>query len=202
MVGDTLVVRPGDTIPVDGAVTEGSSYVDESMLTGEPVPVAKGRGDEVVGGTRNQHGAFRFRATKVGTDTALAQIVAMVREGQSSTPPAQRLADLAGKYLVIVALSAGLVTFVAWLVLGHQGASFALSAAVAAIVIACPDARRAPGASHAAAVWANRFFAWMRSATLGGTIGIHSGSRAWIRFSTSAARMDRSTGSDGSSALR
>ncbi len=139
-VGDILAVRPGDTIPVDGVVTEGSSYVDESMLTGEPVPVAKGPGDEVVGGTRNQQGAFRFRATKVGADTALARIVAMVREAQSSKAPAQRLADLAGKYLVIVALASGVVTFVAWLVFGHPGVTFALSAAVAAIVIACPDA--------------------------------------------------------------
>src|SRR3989475_7486242 len=126
--------------PVDGVVIEGSSYVDESMLTGEPVPVAKGPGDEVVGGTRNQQGAFRFRATKVGADTALARIVAMVRAAQSSKAPAQRLADLAGKYLVIVALAAGAVTFAAWLLFGHQGVSFALSAAVAAIVIACPDA--------------------------------------------------------------
>ena len=140
VVGDTLAVRPGDTIPVDGVVTEGSSYLDESMLTGEPVPVAKGPGDEVVGGTRNQQGAFRFRATKVGADTALARIVAMVREAQSSKAPAQRLADVAGTYLVIVALSAGAITFAAWLALGHQGISFALSAAVAAIVIACPDA--------------------------------------------------------------
>src|SRR3989442_882505 len=139
-VGDILGVRPGDTIPVDGVVIEGSSYVDESMLTGEPVPVAKGPDDEVVGGTRNQQGAFRFRATKVGADTALARIVAMVREAQSSKAPAQRLADLAGKYLVIVALAAGAVTFAAWLLFGHQGVSFALSAAVAAIVIACPDA--------------------------------------------------------------
>src|SRR5439155_1325251 len=82
------------------------SYVDESMLTGEPIPVAKRPGDEVVGGTRNQQGAFRFRATKVGADTALARIVAMVREAQSSKAPAQRLADVAGKYLVIVALAA------------------------------------------------------------------------------------------------
>src|SRR3989454_1151252 len=110
------------------------------MLTGEPVPVAKGPGNEVVGGTRNQQGAFRFRATKVGADTALARIVAMVREAQSSKAPAQRLADLAGKYLVIVALASGVVTFVVWLVFGHQGVAFALSAAVAAIVIACPDA--------------------------------------------------------------
>jgi len=139
-VGDILAVRPGDTIPVDGVVIEGSSYVDESMLTGEPVPVPKAPGDEVVGGTRNQQGAFRFRATKVGADTALARIVAMVREAQSSKAPAQRLADLAGKYLVIVALASGALTFVAWLVFGHQGVTFALSAAVAAIVIACPDA--------------------------------------------------------------
>ena len=139
-VGDILGVRPGDTIPVDGVVIEGSSYVDESMLTGEPVPVAKGPGAEVVGGTRNQQGAFRFRATKVGADTALARIVAMVREAQSSKAPAQRLADVAGKYLVIVALASGVVTFLAWLAFGHQGVAFALSAAVAAIVIACPDA--------------------------------------------------------------
>ncbi|HMH83370.1 MAG TPA: copper-translocating P-type ATPase [Gemmatimonadales bacterium] len=139
-VGDILAVRPGDTIPVDGVAIEGSSYVDESMLTGEPVPVAKGAGDEVVGGTRNQQGAFRFRATKVGADTALARIVAMVREAQSSKAPAQRLADLAGKYLVIVALGSGVVTFLTWLGWGHQGVAFALSAAVAAIVIACPDA--------------------------------------------------------------
>src|SRR5437764_3870402 len=123
-VGDILAVRPGDTIPVDGAIA-GSSYVDESMLTGEPVPVAKGPGDEVVGGTRNQQGAFRFRATKVGADTALARIVAMVRDAQSSKAPAQRLADLAGKYLVVVALASGIVTFSAWLGVGPQGAAFA-----------------------------------------------------------------------------
>jgi Cu2+-exporting ATPase len=139
-VGDTLAVRPGDTIPVDGVVTEGSSYVDESMLTGEPVPVAKEPNAEVVGGTRNQQGAFRFRATKVGADTALAKIVAMVRDAQSSKAPAQRLADLAGKYLVIVALASGLLTFAAWMLFGGEGVVFALSAAVAAVVIACPDA--------------------------------------------------------------
>ena len=139
-VGDVLGVRPGDTIPVDGVVIEGSSYIDESMITGEPVPVSKGPDDDVVGGTRNQQGAFRFRATKVGADTVLARIVAMVQEAQSSKAPAQRLADIAGKYLVIVALGSGVVTFAAWIVFGHQGVAFALSAAVAAIVIACPDA--------------------------------------------------------------
>ncbi len=140
VVGDMLAVRPGDTVPVDGVVTDGSSYVDESMLTGEPVPVAKQPGAPVTGGTRNQQGAFRFRATKVGADTALAKIVAMVREAQSSKAPAQRLADLAGKYLVIAALAAGVVTFVTWQLLGSHGLAFALSAAVAAVVIACPDA--------------------------------------------------------------
>ena len=140
VVGDMLAVRPGDTVPVDGVVTDGSSYVDESMLTGEPVPVAKQPGEPVTGGTRNQQGAFRFRATKVGTDTALAKIVALVREAQSSKAPAQRLADVAGKYLVIVALAAGVVTFVTWQLLGSHGLAFALSAAVAAVVIACPDA--------------------------------------------------------------
>ncbi|HYL20697.1 MAG TPA: copper-translocating P-type ATPase [Gemmatimonadales bacterium] len=139
-VGDLLAVRPGDTVPVDGVVTEGASYVDESMLTGEPVPVAKAPGAPVAGGTRNEQGAFRFRATKVGADTALARIVAMVRDAQSSKAPAQRLADVAGKYLVSVALGAGLVTFAAWIVFGHTSVAFALSAAVAAIVIACPDA--------------------------------------------------------------
>src|SRR6266516_2087703 len=139
-VGDVLAVRPGDTVPVDGVVTDGSSYVDESMLTGEPIPVAKQPGAGVTGGTRNQQGAFRFRATKVGADTALAKIVAMVREAQSSKAPAQRLADLAGRYLVIVALAAGVVTFVTWQLLGSHGLAFALSAAVAAVVIACPDA--------------------------------------------------------------
>src|SRR5205807_10128366 len=88
-MGDVLAVRPGDTVPVDGFVIEGTSYVDESMLTGEPVPVAKGRGDEVVVGTRNQQVACRLRATMVGRDTALARIVALVREAQSSKAPAQ-----------------------------------------------------------------------------------------------------------------
>src|SRR5260370_29353591 len=138
-VGDILAIRPGDTIPVDGVVVEGSSHVDESMLTGEPVPVAKGPGDEVVGGTRNQQGAFRFRATKVGADTALARIVAMVREAQSSKAPAQRLADVAGKYLVIVALAAGGVTFLAWLGFGPPPVPFPPPAPVAAILTPSPD---------------------------------------------------------------
>ncbi len=139
-VGDEIVVRPGAKIPVDGMVSTGSSYVDESMITGEPLPVAKQPGDSVVGGTINTTGAFTFKATAVGADTALARIVQMVRNAQASKAPAQRLADTAGKYLVYVALGAGALTFAAWLLFGAHGVGFALTAAVSAIVIACPDA--------------------------------------------------------------
>ncbi|HZM79480.1 MAG TPA: copper-translocating P-type ATPase [Candidatus Limnocylindrales bacterium] len=139
-VGDQIVVRPGAKVPVDGEVVDGSSYVDESMITGEPVPVAKRPGETVVGGTINTTGSFVFKATAVGADTALARIVQMVRNAQASKAPAQRLADTAGKYLVFVALGAGAVTFLAWWLLGVHGAGFAMAAAVSAIVIACPDA--------------------------------------------------------------
>jgi Cu2+-exporting ATPase len=139
-VGDEIVVRPGAKIPVDGAVSTGSSYVDESMITGEPLAVNRQAGDLVVGGTINTTGAFTFKATAVGADTALARIVQMVRNAQASKAPAQRLADTAGKYLVYVALGAGALTFAAWLVFGAHGVGFALTAAVSAIVIACPDA--------------------------------------------------------------
>ncbi len=140
VVGDEIAVRPGDRVPVDGEVTTGSSYVDESMITGEPIPVAKTAGARVTGGTVNQNGAFQFRATAVGADTALSRIVQMVQNAQASKAPAQRLADQAGKYLVFVALGSGLLAFVAWSLLGGQGVVFALTAAVSAIVIACPDA--------------------------------------------------------------
>ena len=139
-VGEEVVVRPGDKVPVDGEVVSGSSYVDEAMITGEPVPVAKNPGDRVVGGTINQTGAFAFRATAVGADTALARIVQMVQNAQASRAPAQRLADRAGKYLVFVALGSGLLAFWAWYILGGHGFLFALTAAVSTIVIACPDA--------------------------------------------------------------
>ena len=140
VVGDELTVRPGDRLPVDGEVLSGQSYVDESMITGEPVPVMKQTGTRVTGGTVNQTGAFHFRATAVGADTALANIVQMVQNAQASKAPAQRLADTAGKYLVFVALGAGVLTFLIWLLLGHEGVIFALTAAVSTIVIACPDA--------------------------------------------------------------
>jgi len=139
-VGDEIVMRPGAQVPVDGKVSEGSSYVDESMITGEPVPVAKRVGATVVGGTINTTGAFVFTATAVGADTALSRIVQMVRNAQASKAPAQRLADTAGKYLVYVALASGVLTFAAWMVFGGHGLGFAMTAAVSAIVIACPDA--------------------------------------------------------------
>ncbi len=139
-VGDEIVVRPGDRVPVDGEVVSGSSYVDESMITGEPIPVAKQVRAKVIGGTVNQTGAFSFRATAVGADTALSRIVQMVQNAQASKAPAQRLADQAGKYLVFVALSVGVLTFLVWSLFGGQGVVFALTVAVSAVVIACPDA--------------------------------------------------------------
>src|SRR6266852_3528447 len=139
-VGDELVVRPGDRVPVDGAVISGSSYVDESMISGEPIPVAKNQGARVVGGTVNQTGAFNFRATAVGADTAVARIVQMVQNAQASKAPAQRTADTAGKYLVFVAMGSGLLAFLIWYFLGGEVFLFALTAAVSTIVIACPDA--------------------------------------------------------------
>ena len=139
-VGDEIVVRPGDRVPVDGQVVSGSSYVDESMITGEPVPVAKTAGAKVVGGTVNQTGAFNFKATAVGADTALARIVQMVQNAQASKAPAQRLADTAGKHLVFVAIGSGLLAFLVWYFLGNSTFLFALTAAVSTIVIACPDA--------------------------------------------------------------
>jgi Cu2+-exporting ATPase len=139
-VGDVIVIKPGDRVPVDGMVVSGSSYVDESMISGEPIPVAKTQGAKVIGGTVNQTGAFNFKATAVGADTALARIVEMVRNAQSSKAPAQQLADRAGKVLVYVAIAAFFVTLLAWLTLGDQGLVFALPFAVSALVIACPDA--------------------------------------------------------------
>jgi P-type Cu2+ transporter len=140
VVGDEIVVRPGDRVPVDGEVISGSSYVDESMISGEPIPVAKTPGGRVIGGTVNQTGTFNFTATAIGADTALARIVQMVQNAQASKAPAQRIADTAGKYLVFVALGSGALAFFIWYFLGGQGFLFALTAAVSTIVIACPDA--------------------------------------------------------------
>lgn len=137
-VGDLVVVRPGEKIPVDGVIVEGSTTVDESMLTGESLPVPKGVGDEVIGATLNKHGAFTFRATKVGKDTALAQIIKLVEEAQGSKAPIQRLADkISGVFVPIVIGIAGL-TFAVTAV--TSGVAPALVSAVAVLVIACPCA--------------------------------------------------------------
>lgn len=138
-VGDVIAVRPGEKVPVDGVVVDGRSYVDESMITGEPVPVEKKEGVKVTGGTLNTTGAFRFQTEHVGSDTALARIVQMVQSAQGSKAPAQRLADTAGKYLVFVALVSGALALTIWLVLGADPV-FALTVAVSTVVIACPDA--------------------------------------------------------------
>jgi len=139
-VGDLLLLRPGEKVPVDGQAIEGTSTLDESMITGESQPVEKAPGDEVIGGTVNGSGSLRFRATRVGDETALAQIVALVQVAQNSKAPAQRLADRAAQWLVIAAVGAGLLTFLIWFFVIQQTALFALTLAVTAIVIACPDA--------------------------------------------------------------
>jgi Cu2+-exporting ATPase len=140
VVGDTVVLKPGDSVPVDGEVLDGSTVIDESMVNGEGVPVEKGPGDPVIAGTINQSGSLRFRATKVGADTALAQIVRLVQTARNSKAPAQRLADRAAHYLTLVAVGSGLLTFVVWLVVAQQPLLVALTFAVTAVVIACPDA--------------------------------------------------------------
>ena len=138
---DIVQVRPGDRVPVDGDVVEGSSYVDESMITGEPVPVAKQAGAAVVGGTINKTGAFSFRATKVGADTMLAQIIRMVEEAQGSKLPIQALVDKVTAWFVPAVMAVAALTFLVWLVFGPSPAlTFALVNAVAVLIIACPCA--------------------------------------------------------------
>ena len=140
LVGDVVVVRPGAKIPVDGTVTEGSSQVDESMLTGESMPVRKDPGASVVGGSINKSGAFAYTATKIGSDTALAQIIKLVQTAQNSKAPAQLLADRASQWLVLAAIVIGLLTFVVWFWWLGQPLMFALTLTITVFVIACPDA--------------------------------------------------------------
>jgi Cu+-exporting ATPase len=141
VTGDLVVVRPGEKVPVDGVVVSGSSAVDEAMLTGEPMPVLKSAGAEVIGATMNTTGSFTFRATKVGAATALAQIIRLVEQAQGSKPPIARLADVIAAYFVPAVIGVASLTFVVWLVLGPSPSlNYALLNFVAVLVIACPCA--------------------------------------------------------------
>jgi P-type Cu+ transporter len=139
--GDLIAVRPGEQIPVDGTLSEGESRVDESMISGEPMPVRKGPGDALVGGTLNQTGAFRYRATRVGADMVLAQIVRLVEDAQAGKPPIQRLADRIAAVFVPLVMAGALATFLFWLWLGPAPAlSYAFVTAVSVLLVACPCA--------------------------------------------------------------
>ena len=138
-IGDTILVRPGEKIPVDGEITKGSSTIDEAMVTGESIPVKKQPGDEVIGATINKTGSFQFRATRVGTDTVLAQIVKLVQDAQGSKAPIQRLADQVTGWFVPVVIAIAIATFVLWfIVMGNV--SLALITTVGVLIIACPCA--------------------------------------------------------------
>ncbi len=139
-VGYILVLKPGDKVPVDGEILEGETAIDEALVTGESIPVAKMKGDQVIGGSINVSGSVKFKATKVGNETVLALIVKMVETAQNSKAPGQMLADKFAKYLVIVAVGGGLITFVVWFFVLGQPLLFALTFAISTIVIACPDA--------------------------------------------------------------
>jgi len=139
--GDLLRVRPGEKVPVDGAIVEGRSNIDESMITGEPMPVSKGAGDKVVGATVNQAGSFLMRAERIGSETLLAQIVQMVTEAQRSRAPIQKLADIVSGYFVPAVISIAVITFIVWSIIGPAPAmAYALVNSVSVLIIACPCA--------------------------------------------------------------
>lgn len=140
VVGDRVLVKPGEKIPVDGEIVDGESSVSEAMLTGESRPIAKKVGDEVVGGSLNQDGSLTVEVSKTGTNTAIAQIMKLVREAQASKPNVQYLADQAATVLFYIAVAAGALSFIFWFFVSPQGAIFAATVAVAAIVVACPHA--------------------------------------------------------------
>ncbi|MBI2672585.1 heavy metal translocating P-type ATPase [Candidatus Woesearchaeota archaeon] len=139
-INDLVVIKPGDKIPVDGLVVKGDSSVDESMITGESIPVEKRVNDNVIGGTINKNGHFIFKATKIGKDTVLSQIIQLVEEAQGSKAPIQRLADIVSKYFVVAVLITGLITFSYWYFLAGKEFTFALSNFIAVLIIACPCA--------------------------------------------------------------
>jgi Cu+-exporting ATPase len=139
-VGDIVLVRPGEKIPVDGVVIEGQSYVDESMITGEPLPVLKEEGQGVVGGTLNGNGMIKFRATKVGRDTVLSQIISLVEQAQGSRPPIQRIADRAVSYFIPTILTIAALSFAYWYFIAGNTLLFSLTALISVLVVACPCA--------------------------------------------------------------
>ena len=140
-VGDEIVIRPGEKVPVDATVVSGSSPVDESMITGEPIPVTKREGDTVIGATINTTGSLRVRAVKVGADTMLAQIIRMVQQAQASKAPIQRLADTISSYFVPAVIAIAIATFAIWFITGPAPPlTLALVSAVAVLIIACPCA--------------------------------------------------------------
>jgi len=141
LLNDIVRVRPGEKVPVDGEVTEGRSTIDESMLTGEPMPVEKAPGNEVVAGTINKTGSILFRATRVGKDTALARIIGMVKRAQNSKPPIGRLADVISAYFVPVVMIIAIVSALAWLNFGPEPVvAYAIVSATTVLIIACPCA--------------------------------------------------------------
>ncbi len=138
---DIIIVKPGERIPVDGQVTDGKSFVDESMITGEPIPVEKGIGSDVVGGTINQNGTLTFTAVAVGGETMLAQIIRLVEQAQGSKMPIQAVVDKVTLWFVPAVMIAAVLTFLVWLIFGPSPAlTFALVNAVAVLIIACPCA--------------------------------------------------------------
>ena len=140
-VGNRVSVRPGEQIPVDGVITQGNTFIDESMISGEPIPVEKKTGDKVLAGTINQNGAFQLTASRVGRDTVLAQIIRMVQEAQGSKAPVQRIVDKVTAVFVPVVLSVSVLTFLVWMIVGGMDYfSYAMLSAVSVLVIACPCA--------------------------------------------------------------
>ncbi len=138
--GDKVLVRPGEKVPIDGVITEGESSVNEAMITGESRPVNKKKGDEVIGGSINNDGSLTIEVNKTGEDTAISQMMELIRKAQESKPPVQKLADRAAGWLTFIALGVGTSTFVFWFFINPQGAIFAGTLAIAVIVIACPHA--------------------------------------------------------------
>ncbi len=139
-IGDKVLVRPGEKIPIDGFVTDGESFVNESMVTGESRPIEKKKNDKVIGGTINQDGSLTIEVSKTGEDTAISQIMKLIKDAQASKPNVQHLADRAAGFLFYVAVAAGISSFIFWMFISPHGAIFAATVAVAAIVVACPHA--------------------------------------------------------------